>query len=264
MHKNMSAITPPRPRVQALAACALELVCIIEEVYPVEGRLWRSAGRADTDPAAAEAMQELASRLAKAWSKRAPVHPFDWPTIEAKEDDPPATADLIAGVKAVLDHYGWRLLPLPRRLRKDGPPYHLLRPGATWHWPDVPTIRAGLLSGLTEAARALLPQAPPAAAVEPHPDGPEGGRWLWWAGIRHDVPGGVVYQLINYMWARDSACYDDLEGPVFDADVAPGTIRARASDANKALKKAGVPWRLRCDSTTRHLTRESTGPPPGA
>jgi hypothetical protein len=40
--------------------------------------------------------------------------------------------------------------------------------------------------------------------IKPHPDGPEGGRWLWWQNKRHKVPQGNVYRMIAYMWDRDS------------------------------------------------------------
>src|SRR5262249_27442287 len=73
------------------------------------------------------------------------------------------------------------------------------------------------------------PEAPPPAgptlpraktdAELTHPDGPEGGRWLWWKGKRHDIPAGVAYRMIEFMWNRDSASYDELVGKVFDDPV---------------------------------------------
>lgn len=70
------------------------------------------------------------------------------------------------------------------------------------------------------------------------PDGPEGGCWLWWKGKRHDVPKGVVYRLLAFMWKKDSVTYDDLKKPVFDdTSVAPSTIRGRVCEVNKSLKE---------------------------
>jgi hypothetical protein len=90
---------------------------------------------------------------------------------------------------------------------------------------------------------------------EPHPDGPEGGRWVWWKNKRYDVPKGTVYRMIEYMWNRDSADYNDLIGPVFDDSVEPQTIRSCANKVKKALLRAGVPWRLKTDSVTRFITK---------
>jgi hypothetical protein len=91
------------------------------------------------------------------------------------------------------------------------------------------------------------------------PDGPEGGRWLWWNGKRYDVASGVVYRLIKYMWTRESASYDDLfDAQVFDKDVFPSTIRARASDVNREMKRIGVPLRLSTNSVNRYLTKDAS------
>jgi hypothetical protein len=90
---------------------------------------------------------------------------------------------------------------------------------------------------------------------ETHPDGPEGGRWLWWKNKRHKVPKGTVYRLLAHMWGRDSASYDSLvKDEVFDSAVAPQTVRSYANKANNALPR-GFPWRLSADSVNRQLTR---------
>jgi hypothetical protein len=97
----------------------------------------------------------------------------------------------------------------------------------------------------------------PEAVVNENADGPEAGCWLRWKNQRHDVPKGVVYRLIEYMWKRDSASYDELDGPVFEGgDVLPSTVRGRVSDVNKVLKKIGIPWKLKTDATSRHLTKK--------
>jgi hypothetical protein len=85
-------------------------------------------------------------------------------------------------------------------------------------------------------------------------DGVAGGRWLWWKGERYSVPRGTIYRLVEYMWERDSASYDDLEDHVFDSAVAPQTIRSYVNKTNNALP-LGFPWRLSSDSTSRHLTK---------
>ena len=108
-------------------------------------------------------------------------------------------------------------------------------------------------------------RAPPQGALghgqredDPHPDGLEGGRWLWWKNKRHPVPKGVVYRLLEYMWGRDSASYNDIEDAgVFESAVAPGTVRSYANKVNNALL-SGFPWRLSADSRARQLTRVPT------
>lgn len=86
-------------------------------------------------------------------------------------------------------------------------------------------------------------------------DGPAGGRWLWWKNVQYKVPGGVVYRLLDYMWDRDSAHYDDLvDDHVFNTSVAPQTIRSYANKTNNELP-AGFPWRLSTDSDNRQLTK---------
>lgn len=102
--------------------------------------------------------------------------------------------------------------------------------------------------------------ASPPKEVDRKPDGPEGGCWLWWKGTRHDVPKGVLYRLLDFMWMKDSAKYDDLKKPVFDdTSVTPGTIRGRVSEVNKVLEKSGVPWHLKTDATARCLTKHPIG-----
>jgi hypothetical protein len=108
-------------------------------------------------------------------------------------------------------------------------------------------------------------QAEPAAATAgesttpPHPDGPEGGRWLWWQGERSDIPKGVVYRLLAFMWERASASYDALEeAGVFESAVAPQTVRSYANKANNALPH-GCLWRLSADAINRQLTKVPKG-----
>jgi hypothetical protein len=59
------------------------------------------------------------------------------------------------------------------------------------------------------------------------------------------------------MWDKTSAPYDHLVGPVFEDPIFPDSLRARVSDANRVLKKIGIPWRLKTDSTSRILTKQA-------
>jgi hypothetical protein len=152
---------------------------------------------------------------------------------------------------------------------------HLGLPGSPTE-PRGPMDRAGCLADLWDvlgffrralqatASRSELPKTPSPASTnvptdlqEPpaHPDGVEGGCWIWWRGQRHDIPKGNGYKLLAFMWARDSVAYDDLIGPVFDDPVEPQTIRSLANKANNAMRKVGIPWKFSTDSTTRHITK---------
>ena len=128
--------------------------------------------------------------------------------------------------------------------------------------PLLPEDSAGLLAEVLTDLEECLP-APPQGALghgqqradEPHPDGVEGGRWLWWENKRHSVPKGVVYRLLDHMWDRDSASYKDLEDAgVFESAVVPQTVRSYANKAKNALP-SGFPWHLKTDSAARQLTK---------
>jgi hypothetical protein len=93
-------------------------------------------------------------------------------------------------------------------------------------------------------------------ATPTHPDGVEGGCWLWWQGTRHAIAKGNVYKLVAHMWDRESAPYGDLVGPVFESAVLPQTVRSYANKANNYLAPIGVPWRLSTDSVTGHVTKK--------
>jgi hypothetical protein len=93
-----------------------------------------------------------------------------------------------------------------------------------------------------------------------HADGPEGGCWVWWEGVRHDVPKGVIYRIIDFMWNRSSAHYDDVMGqgtPIWDDPVMPSTVRSKLCEANAVLRDIGIPWRLKANATSRHITKHS-------
>jgi hypothetical protein len=85
-------------------------------------------------------------------------------------------------------------------------------------------------------------------------DGLEGGRWLIWKNKQHKIPQGTIYRLLAFMWDRNSAGYESLNGDVFDSEVSSATIRSYANKANNALPP-GFPWRLSTDAVNRYLTK---------
>jgi hypothetical protein len=100
-----------------------------------------------------------------------------------------------------------------------------------------------------------MQNAPGTATRGTHADGLEGGRWLWWENVRHDVPKGTVYRLLEFMWNRDSARYGALNAArVFDSEPSPQTIRSYTNKANNALPP-GFPWKLSTDATNRQMTK---------
>ncbi|MFO0824466.1 MAG: hypothetical protein U0792_15340 [Gemmataceae bacterium] len=133
--------------------------------------------------------------------------------------------------------------------------------GADHPPPNLPTVdsEARALSAIDCLRRWVIEvrkPPPPPPGGSSHPDGPDGGRWVWWKGKRHDVPKGVVFRLIEYMWGRDSAPYATLmDEIVWDSNVAPQTVRARVSEANNNLKRIGIPWKLTADTVSRHVTK---------
>ena len=169
---------------------------------------------------------------------------------------------------------------------------HVARPSKPWpcRWPDAPPVPESRVVALERAADCLgnlaatekakidhyiaekslqtektsppskytAPGGADQQSEEPPADGLEGGRWLRWKNMRYRVPRGVVYRLLDYMWARNSACYDDLiDHEVFDSVVAPQAVRSYANKVNTALP-SDFPWRLSADSESRQLTKVST------
>jgi hypothetical protein len=102
----------------------------------------------------------------------------------------------------------------------------------------------GLLTTLQVLVRALAPDTDSSEAAEARRDGPFDGRFLQWQGKRHKIKTTAAYRLLDYMWDRDNVEIEELDGVVFESDFSSSSIRARCSEVNKALEKAGLPWRL--------------------
>jgi hypothetical protein len=175
---------------------------------------------------------------------------------------------------------GLRHLALPfHTLDRNGTTARLWR-GLYRNWSIIRTLCEGCLEPPRPTSKALpadmsLAEAPAPAETSKedhetagrqsavngrHPDGLEGGRWLRWKGKRYNVPTGVIYRLIQYMWDRDHASYDDLmpdslkPDSVFDTPVIPQTVRSYVNKANNALPP-GFPWKLSANATSRHVTK---------
>lgn len=95
---------------------------------------------------------------------------------------------------------------------------------------------------------------------EPHPDGPQGGRWVWWKGDRHEVPAGNISRLIAHFWRRTCEKYVNLTGPVFKDAVYDQTIRSTVSKTNAVLRRIGIGWGLIANSRDGFVTKGSLKP----
>ena len=62
------------------------------------------------------------------------------------------------------------------------------------------------------------------------------------------IPRGRVYKLLEYMWDRDVASYDDIIADVLDAEAPPQTIRSLLSRTNVTLRVIAETWTLHADS----------------
>lgn len=72
---------------------------------------------------------------------------------------------------------------------------------------------------------------------ECHADGPACGCYFWWSGVCYDIPKGVCYRLLEFMWGRDSARFDDLDGTVFEDGFESDTLHRLNTVANRALAR---------------------------
>jgi hypothetical protein len=111
------------------------------------------------------------------------------------------------------------------------------------------------LKGLLEAADEYLKSRNIQTA---HPDGPEGGRWIWWNNVRYPIAKGKGYQLVEFMWGRESARLNDLIGPdlVWEDGVEDSAIKSCISRANVWLRGIPLPWELTFDSTSDHVRKK--------
>jgi hypothetical protein len=114
-----------------------------------------------------------------------------------------------------------------------------------------PSLDVGLRIELADALDRAEPDVPPA----PGPSGLQGAERQRQT-ILSKLSKGNVRELVEYMWDKDQATYEKLEGPVFDGPVLPQTVRALTSEASKQLKKAGVGWRLKACSRSGLVTKE--------
>jgi sugar/nucleoside kinase (ribokinase family)/ubiquinone/menaquinone biosynthesis C-methylase UbiE len=152
----------------------------------------------------------------------------------------------------------------------DSPP-EKTTPHPSTYFPTLPTALTGLDRPFSRPASgeptlvALLDEAMASrtdfgATIQKHADGPEGGCWLRWENQLHQIPKGRIYRLLEYMWSREWARYDDLYDPpyrpVYDDPVVPQTIRSDASELYKYLKRIGIPWRLACNVRSKHITKQ--------
>jgi hypothetical protein len=98
--------------------------------------------------------------------------------------------------------------------------------------------------------------------VTKHPDGPEAGRWLWWDGKRHPIRTRQVYLIVDFMWDKDAAPFDDLIDNAFASNVANHSVTTAVSRVNDALRVTipGFPWLLHANCVERIVTKTERNP----
>src|SRR5262249_16336425 len=82
-----------------------------------------------------------------------------------------------------------------------------------------------------------------------HADGPEAPRWLWWQDQRQDIAGDrgrLLFDLLQFMWDRDSATFDDLTGPGKPWPQRPSNDSAYSTTVNRLNIRlpSALPWKL--------------------
>ncbi|HLN30750.1 MAG TPA: hypothetical protein VK395_23630 [Gemmataceae bacterium] len=87
-----------------------------------------------------------------------------------------------------------------------------------------------------------------ASVVNDKPDGPEPPHWLRWKTDRLQIGSAksrLPWQLLNYFWARDSASYEELQGPgkPWPDPVSESAIATAVNRFNNAMPN-DFPWRL--------------------
>lgn len=75
--------------------------------------------------------------------------------------------------------------------------------------------------------------------VTKHPDGPEGGRMLWWNGKSHKFPKGQRYDILAFMWGCDYAPFGEIIDYAFKGSVSNSTMTTAVNRVNDALR--GIP-----------------------
>jgi hypothetical protein len=89
-----------------------------------------------------------------------------------------------------------------------------------------------------------------------HPDGVEGGRYLWLTGKRYDIPKGVVASIIEYMWDKNSVRFQRLIDDILEEEYEDRSICSAVYKANKVLRKHKARWILKPSLKTRQITKE--------
>jgi hypothetical protein len=85
-------------------------------------------------------------------------------------------------------------------------------------------------------------------------DGPEAGVRVWYRGQSVDVS-GRTYAVINFMWAREWANFEDLRKGV-NAEAGDDTVHTWICRANTRLAPLPLPWKLAADGVNRVVRKE--------
>ena len=150
----------------------------------------------------------------------------------------------------VMDSPAYRRWPYFWRLRS-----RVLAPSVTHQGGLVEAHITALRAMLQTASASLAPHSAGGGGGERdrHPDGPEAGVRVWYGGEPVQVT-GRIYAVIDYMWERESASFDDLADAVNQA-VQDGTVHIWVNRANNVLRPLPLLWELEADGVNRFVRK---------
>jgi hypothetical protein len=132
-------------------------------------------------------------------------------------------------------------------------------------WRGEPKSGARALEMIDALARCCKAKQPTASdPTARRPDGPEAPHWLWFKNKRRRIGAKRAkrsWELLNYFWERDSATYEELQGPgkPWVDPVNDSTISTATGRFNNEMPP-GFPWKL--TTKNRCVTKESRQNPP--
>jgi hypothetical protein len=138
----------------------------------------------------------------------------------------------------------WALTPGPRWL--------LARAAGRSRWTTSGAEDAGEQAAPRKLSEALGEEGGGEEQLEqPHPNGLEPPRSLWWEGERYEIGtkrSRRCWLLLDYMWSRQRATFQELQGPEkpWEDPVTESAISTAVNRLNLHLP-ASLPWRLEID-----------------
>jgi hypothetical protein len=128
-------------------------------------------------------------------------------------------------------------------------------PRLEWSSPGAAAPRPAATAGAgRQRSESAAGETPPATlttlpiTLTNHPDGPEAPHWLWLKNQRYQIGkkrSRISWVLLLYFWNRESATYEDLQGPgkPWPDPVTDSAVSTAANRFNTEMP-SGFPWKL--------------------